>query len=138
MNKHYKIYKSILLQALIELADKDYQQRIWLNNGDKPVMTLSFVEAVNNIFDDALVKDSLHAKRIIFDERVTRALRELHEATEAVDEFRPEEEIINDPLMDVVREKAARALFLINVSTGEGSTVDIAVPGQSYPGEVVG
>ena len=131
MIKPYKIYKSILVQALKELADKDYQERIWLNNGDKPTMTLSFVEAVNNVFDDALVKDALQADHIIFDERVTKALRELHAATDGVDETRPEEEIINDPLMDIVREKAARALFLINISAYEGSTVDIASPGQS-------
>lgn len=138
MTKQYKIYKDILVQALRELADKDYQERIWLNNGDKPTMTLSFVEAVNNVFDDALVKDALQARRIIFDEKVTQALWDLHTATDAVDEFRPEEEIINDPLMDVVREKAARALFLINISKGEGSAVDIAVPGQPKPGEFVG
>lgn len=133
-----RIYKDNVVGILRELADEHYQKQAWLNAGLKPVMTISFTEAACMLFDDCVIGDYLKDGEIILDTRVTHALRELHEATEAVDENRPEEEIINDPLMDVVREKAARALFLINVSTGEGSTVDIAVPGQSYPGEVVG
>ncbi len=120
-----KIYKSILVSALRELADQNYQERIWLNTGDKPIFTLSFTEAVNNVFDDALVMEALQAKRIIFDTHVTQTLRELHEATSAIDEFRPEEAIISDPLMKIVREKAAQALALIRASDGVESTVEI-------------
>ena len=93
----------------------------------------SFTEAACMLFDDCVVIHYLKDGEIILDKQVTKALWELHAATDAVDEFRDEEEIINDPLMEVVREKAARALFLINISTGEGSTVDVAVPGQSEP-----
>ena len=130
-----RIYKQNIVGILTELADKEYQMQVWLNTGRKPVMTISFIEAACMLFDDCAVGDYLKEGEILFDEKSTLALRELHLATDAVDETRPEEEIINDPLMDIVREKAARALFLINVSTGEGSTVDIAVPGQLYPGE---
>lgn len=133
MTNRHNIYASILVSALRELADKDYQANVWLNTGATPDMTLSFVEAANNIFDDAMVKDALRAGAIIYDTRVIQALRELDDAVDAVNEFRPEEEIINDPLMQTVREKAAHTLYLIQVSTGEGSTVDIAVPGQTTP-----
>ncbi|MDX2094403.1 MAG: hypothetical protein SFW64_00440 [Alphaproteobacteria bacterium] len=88
-------------------------------------MTISFVEAVNMLFDDSVVDDFLKVGEIIFDPATTAALRELAAAVDAVDEFRPEEEIIRDPLMEVVREKAARALFLVQVSRGEGGTVEI-------------
>ncbi|MBY0406769.1 MAG: hypothetical protein K2Q01_03695 [Rickettsiales bacterium] len=125
MKINWKIHKSILISALKELADKEYQQRIWLNTGDKPVFTLSFAEAVMNVFDDACVIDSLHEGHIILDTKVTKALWELHEATDAVNENRPEEEIINDPLMQAVREKAAECLALIQVSDGSESTVEI-------------
>lgn len=125
MREKYITYKNILIQALRELADRDYQQRIWLNNGDKPIMSLSFIEAANNVFDDAYVTEILENNQIVFDKKVTEALRELGVALDAVDEFRDEQAIIEDPLMQVVREKAARVLFLINVSTGEGGTVDI-------------
>lgn len=125
MREKYITYKNILIPALRELADRDYQQRIWLNNGDKPIMSLSFIEAANNVFDDAYVTEILENNQIVFDKKVTEALRELGVALDAVDEFRDEQAIIEDPLMQVVREKAARVLFLINVSTGEGGTVDI-------------
>lgn len=125
MTTEWKIYKDILVSALKELADKDYQQRIWLNTGDQPVYTLSFVEAVINVFDDAVVIDALRANQIIFDKKVTKGLRELHDATDAVNEYRTEEEIINDPLMEIVRQKAAQVLALIEASDGSESTVEI-------------
>ena len=125
MSEPWKIYKSILVSALKELSNKDYQKRIWLNTGDKPVFTLSFVEAVINVFDDAIVIDCLRANQIILDKKVTQALWDLHDATDAVDEYQPEEDIINDPLMEVVRQKAAKVLALIEASDGRESTVDI-------------
>jgi len=138
-----RIYKENIVGILKELADKEYQLQVWLNTGRKPGMTISFVEAACMLFDDCVIGHYLRDNEIILDEKVTQALWELDAAVDAVPErdkngeFRLEKDIINDPLMDVVREKAARALFLVNVSTGEGSTVDIAVPGQSYPGEKV-
>lgn len=125
MTAPYKTYKKILVQALKELADIDYQKRIWLNTGGKPIMTLSFVEAANNVFDDALITDVLENNQIVFDKKVTQALRELDQAVDAVNEYRPEEEIINDPLMEIVRQKSAKALALIEASDGRESTVEI-------------
>lgn len=125
MAEHYKIYKNILIQALKELADRNYQERIWLNTGDKPTMTLSFVEAVNNIFDDALITDALQNNQIVFDKKVTQALQELDEAVDEVDEYQPEKDIIADPLMEIVRQKAANILALIEVSDAKESTVEI-------------
>jgi DNA-directed RNA polymerase subunit K/omega len=125
MNTEFKIYKKILVQALKEISDKDYQKRIWLNTGDSPIMTISFSEAANNIFDDALVTDALENNQIIFDKNVTQALRELDKAVDAVDEYRDEEEIIDDPLMEIVRQKAAKALELIQSSNGSESTVEV-------------
>lgn len=125
MKIKWKVHKGILVSALKELADKDYQQRIWLNTGDTPVFTLSFVEATINVFDDACVINALQEGYVIFDQKVTQALWELHDATDAVDEYRLEEEIINDPLMEVVRQKAAKALALIEASDGRESTVEI-------------
>ena len=125
MTAPYKTYKKILVQALKELADKNYQMTIWLNTGDKPVMTLSFVEAVNNVFDDALITDILENNQVVYDKKVTQALRELDQAVDIIDEYRQEEEIINDPLMEIVREKAAKALALIEASDGSESTVEI-------------
>jgi hypothetical protein len=138
MNEIWKrVYKDNIIDVLKELSDKNYQNDVWLNRNNPNQWVGSFSEAACVLFDDCVVGDYLKEGEILFDEKVTQALHELDVAVTAVNEYRPEEEIINDPLMDIVREKAARALFLINVSTYEGSTVDIAIPGQSYPGEVV-
>ncbi len=125
MTAPYKTYKKILVQALKELADIDYQKRIWLNIDNPNKLIASFVEAANNVFDDALITDILENNQIVFDKKVTQALRELDQAVDAVDEYRPEEAIINDPLMQIVREKAAKVLALIEASDGRESTVEI-------------
>ena len=128
-----RIYTQNVIDCLQNLADRNYQETVWLNKNNVKNLIGSFTEACCMLFDDCVIIDYLKDGEIILDTKVTQALWELHEATDAVDEYRPEEEIISDPLMEVVREKAAHALFLINVSTYEGSTVDIAVPGQSAP-----
>lgn len=133
-----RVYKENIVGILRELADKEYQLQAWLNAGRKPVMTVSFIEAACMLFDDCVIGDYLKEGEILFDKRATQALQELDAAVSAINDDRRQDEIINDPLMDVVREKAARALFLINVSTYEGSTVDIAVPGQSEPNPKIG
>lgn len=61
---------------------------------------------------------------VILDRKVTETLRELENALGPVNEFRDPEEIINDPLMQVVREKAASVLALIKASKREGNTVE--------------
>ena len=125
MKKKCKIYKNILIDGLKELSDIYYQKRIWLNLDNPDNLVTSFVEAANNVFDDALISYALSSKQIIFDRKVTRALQDLDEAVDAVNEFRSTEEIINDPLMQVVREKAAIALELIEASDGREGTVEI-------------
>lgn len=120
-----KIYKGNIIGILKELADKDYQEKVWLYTALVPGMTISFTEAANMLFDDCVVGDYLKGGEVLFDKRTTQALRELHHATDAVDEYRPQEVIINDPLMEIVREKAAKALALIQASDGRESTVEI-------------
>ncbi|MES2984590.1 MAG: hypothetical protein V4735_05320 [Pseudomonadota bacterium] len=128
-----RVYKANIINALQELADKNYQNDVWLNRHNPNHWVGSFVEAACGLFDDCVITHYLSEGEVILDEKVTAALKELGAAVDAVDEFRDEEKIINDPLMDIVREKAARALFLVNISTYEGTTVDVAVPGQDKP-----
>lgn len=134
-----RIYIENVVDILKELADVKYQKDIWLNQNNPNNLVGSFTEAACMLFDDCVIGDYLKDGEVILDARVTQALWELSAAVDAVGEFDEngefcsQEEIIDDPLMEVVREKAARALFLINVSAYEGSTVDVAVPGQSEP-----
>lgn len=129
MNK--RIYKNNIVGILKELTDKNYQMQAWFNASMKPVMTISFVEAACMLFDDCVVGDYLKEGEILFDRKTTDALHSLDAAVDAVKvsdekgEYRPEAEIINDPLMEIVRQKAAKALALIQASDGRESTVEI-------------
>lgn len=120
-----KIYKRILLDSLSELSEIEYQRRVWLNRNNFSGDVSSFIEAANNFLGDSLVKITLNQNEILFDKKTTKVLQELSDVIDAVDEYRPEEEIINDPLMQIVREKAAKALALIQASDYAESTVDI-------------
>lgn len=125
MTSKRKINRGLLLSGLRDLAYKQYQIDIWLNQNNPDGLVDSFVEAVIAVFDDTGVIDALRAQQIILDSKVTQALWDLHDATDAVDEYQSQDDIINDPLMEVVRQKAAYALALIEASDGKESTVEI-------------
>lgn len=122
MTEKFKIFEDMLIQALGNLASEARQRYTWFPNAEGDMSSL--IEDVNNVFDDALVTDALENHQIIYDREVTEALRELDYAVMPVDEFRDPEEIINDPLMQVVREKAASVLELIKASKREANTVE--------------
>ncbi len=123
MTKRSEIFKNHFFESLKELSDRDYQERIWINRENPEGLTSSFTEAAIQFWDDSLVQYSLKEKAIVYDRKVTLALQELWNAIKKVDEFRPEEEIINDPLMQQVREKAAEILALIKASDKSENTV---------------
>ena len=125
MNKDYAVLKNILIESLEELSDRAFQERIWTNKDNPEGYMASFTEAVINVFDDAVVIEPLQEGEILFDQYVTKALWELHDATEVIDGNRPPEEIIEDSLMEVVRQKAAEVLELIKASDGSEGTVEI-------------
>lgn len=118
-----KVYKNVLVKALKDLSDIDFQKIAWFENDQ--ALSSSFADDVNAVFDDTGLEIALKNNEIIFGKAADVVLHELGKAIDAVNEFRPEEEIINDPLMQVVREKAAKALELIKASDGSESTVEI-------------
>lgn len=44
-------HRDVIVEALIELADASYQQRVWA--ADDPNEMLSFVECIERLFDDS-------------------------------------------------------------------------------------
>ena len=120
-----KIYKTNIIEGLKDLSDINYQTDIWLNKDNPDELVDSFIEAANMLFDDSSVDYYIEKGHVLFDNQSTKALKDLSVAVDAVDEFRSEEEIINDPKMQIVREKAAYALELILKSDGSESTVEI-------------
>lgn len=132
-----KIYLQNVVGILKELADKDYQTRVWVHGEIESGMTISFVEGANMLFDDSIVSYLLENDEIILDRRVTKALQELSNAFDKVDEyesgtnkFRAEQEIVEDLAMETVRQRALETLRLIEASNHSESTVRIAVPGE--------
>jgi len=128
MSGKFKIFQDILIRALENLASEVRQRHTWFPNAEGDMS--SFDEDVNNLLDDAQVSDAIQDNQIVYDRKVTEALRELENALDPVDEYRDPEVIINDPLMQVVREKAARVLELIKSSKREGNTVEFWRDGE--------
>lgn len=129
MNK--RVYKGNIVNILQGLSDRNYQEGVWLGKNNPEGLVDCYGEATCMLFDDCVVGDYLKDGEILFDRATTAAFHELDAAVDAVSEsdeegnFRHEEEIINDPLMEVVRQKAAKVLTLIEASDGKESTVEI-------------
>jgi len=118
-----KVYIENVVAVLRELEDREYQVNVWLNMDNPNNLVGSFVEAVNVLFDDCIIGGLLEDGEIIVSRHVTSVLQELSAIIDSIDEYRPEEEIIDDPKMQAVRDKAALALDLIRTSDGSESTV---------------
>lgn len=118
-----KMYLENVIDILRDLSDKEYQINIWLNTNNPDNLVDSFVESANMLFDGEIFDEWFEDDEIIVSKEVTKILQELSDIIDDIDEYRPEEEIINDPLMDAVRQKAAEALELIKASDGSESTV---------------
>ena len=97
--------------CLRELADADFQKRVWLASSGSEVS--SFTEAICGLFDDSGLDVAFDKGHTVFTREIDALLRELGNAVRAVDEFRPPAELIADPQMDRVRGLAAKALSAI-------------------------
>jgi hypothetical protein len=125
MTESLRIYKNNIISLLKKLTDVKYQENIWLNENNPNNIVDSFIESSNMLFDDSVVDYYLEEGHILFDRKVTKALIELSNAIDEVDESRTTMDIIDDPKMQIVRQKAAKALELIKASDGSESTVEI-------------
>jgi hypothetical protein len=84
-----------------------------------------------DLFYDSLLYDALKAGETIFGSAADAALFELESITNKIDGRNySESELINLPQMQEIRQKAAKALFLVQTSTGEGGTVRILNAGE--------
>ena len=126
------IYRSNIIDALQSLASYDFQRIAWFDNDQG--LCYSFYENIMDLFYDSGLNDALKASQIIFGKLADDALRDLESLVDKVHkENYTSGSFINAAEMQTIRDKAARALFLINVSTGEGSTVIMLEPGMAPP-----
>jgi hypothetical protein len=107
---------SVLIDAvragLRELADVDFQRRVWSGRGTSHEMS-SFEEAVSTLFDDSGLEPDLEQGRTVFDAEVDAELRALGALLQRIDPFRDPDDIIDDPLMADARRRAAAILDAI-------------------------
>ncbi len=123
--KKNKIYKSNVEKGLEQLIDPSFSRTVSTTEGEK-IWYFSFTELVLAIFDDTALLDILGEGEIVFSKEADMALLELYKATNAIHEFnQTDDQIFNSPEMEIVREKAAKALALVKASTGKESTVEI-------------
>jgi hypothetical protein len=124
MTERIEIFKNHFFESLEELSDLDFQENVWANKNNPEGLVSSYTEAAIQFWDDALVKYALEAGAIIYDKNVTQALHELSDAVDSLDEDdRHTMEVINDPKMQIVRDKAAEVLGLIAISDKSENTV---------------
>jgi len=108
------LIKPPIISSLQELADYDFQRRVWLASTGPEIS--SFTEAVSGLFDDSGVGDALEQHSLIFSTDIDSLFRNLRKELREIDHTRPPAAIISDPRMDRVRTIAADLLALLQPS----------------------
>ena len=99
--------------ALRELSDRELQRRLWLSDGSGDSEVSSFAEAVEQLFTDTGLADSLHAGGTGLGAEADAALGELKMAVRKVGARHGPLQTIDDPAMAKVRTIASRLLGLL-------------------------
>jgi hypothetical protein len=106
-----KVYKTNVVEALQELTDYAFQKKAWLASSG-PVVS-SFMEDICILFDDTGLGHAFDQGEVVFGKDIDQALRELRDAIHKVDQRLPPQILLDNPLVQIVREKAAHVLKLI-------------------------
>lgn len=119
-----RIYKNNIIEALKALADYKFQKTAWFKNNQG--LSYSYNENVLDLFYDSTLDDALKTDEVVFGKMADDALRDLELATTKIEGDNYSDIVLIDlPQMQVIRQKAAKALALIKVSDGSESTVEI-------------
>lgn len=105
-----QIYTNIVIGGLRDLADTDFQHRVW--PGHSPSEMSSFVECVEQIFDDSGL-DAAMRRMTVFDQEIDALLVDLGDLTDSVDDSQPTNVLLEDPNLRRCRELAAKILTMI-------------------------
>jgi len=94
-------------EALQELSDEELQRRRWTASEGE---VSSLTEAVEQLYDDSALILELEAGRVVYSPRIDDMLRELDMLLKKVDDMRPTEDVLQDPRMATVRQRAGTIL----------------------------
>jgi len=97
------VVHSHVIQALCELADEELQRRLWRSSGEGGAEVSSFSECVSQLFDDSGLGVELDRGHLVFGEELDGRLRSLSVTLHKVNDLRPPDDVIADPLLAEVR-----------------------------------
>lgn len=118
------VHKSNFLREIDVFTSKDIQKEIWINPENDLIG--DFVEDVNMLYDTGIDR-ALEFSLPIFGEPTDTILREFDELIDEIDDELEQLEIINDPKMELVREKAKQLKELVKNSKAIEGGVKILV-----------
>lgn len=104
----------IVVSALRELSDRDYQLRVWTGSDARGEMS-SPEECIARLFDDSNLNIALDAGEDIFGDAIDREIRMIQSLLTRIDFATNPYRIIEDPLMAQVREHASFALRALDL-----------------------
>lgn len=102
-----RIYEDKIVAALRELADREYQARVWTGNA-LPEMS-SFVECVETLFDDSGLESAL-AEGDVFGDPIDAQLRDLSEIVDRIETDEPYAVLAADANFDRATQLAEKIL----------------------------
>lgn len=98
-----RVSREAVVSALRELADRDFQERVWLGRDPRGLVS-SFLECAARLFDDSNLGPELDAGRSVFDVQIDHRLTDIRRLLGQVDGAQGEAEIFDDPrLLRAVR-----------------------------------
>lgn len=101
------VYLHVIIDALSELADTSYQERVWA--GQSASEMSSFDECVERLFDDSGLVVALD-QGMVFGDEADALFRQLGRLIESVEVARPVGQLLRDPALDECRQLAGRIL----------------------------
>lgn len=104
-----KVLADAVRSALAELADLEYQSRVWTGRDPRGEMS-SFVECVSRLYDDSGLEQALCADQSVFGLAIDHELETLGELVAKVDSSQAPDATIADPRMQRIRSQAAAVL----------------------------
>ena len=110
------IDRQSVYDAVSELSSIESQKRLWLSTGADNSDVSSFSEAVEQLYTDTGLSDSLHRGTTGFSEGVNDLLVKLEGMLKRVDVRQGPLHTINDPMMNEVRETAGNLLRMLDAT----------------------
>lgn len=116
-----RVYRDHVVSALRELADREFQERVWLARDPRGLMS-TFDECVESLFDDSGLSIELDAGRTVFPGEADDQLRRIDALVHRIGFGRTDAEIIADPRMERIRQVAIEILLALGENPSRTST----------------